>query len=131
MISKLLSIFVSGLILFQSFNIHINDIFCLGDLLEHAQFHKEKYGDNIFVFFSKHYGELKDNHSEKHQEEDHNRLPFNENYSFGLVTAFVLNEIINSIEYTDEVAYQNSNFFYQDNYSSLTEFDIFQPPKIA
>ena len=131
MTSKLLSIFISSLILFQSFNIHIKDIACLNDLLVHAQFHKEKYGDNIFVFFSKHYGELKENHNKKHQEEDHSRLPFNDNLSFGLLTAFVLNDNKYSIEHKDQFFYQNSNFFYIENYTSLDEFDIFQPPKIA
>ncbi len=50
----------------------------LDELIEHAQFHKQEYGDTFFVFPSKHYGELKAEHSKNHQEEqkDHEQLPF-------------------------------------------------------
>ena len=67
--TKIGSIAISLLILFQSFNIHLDDVIELDELIEHAQFHSAEYGDNFFVFISKHYGELKAEHNQQHQEE--------------------------------------------------------------
>ncbi len=131
MTAKLISFFISSLILAQSFNIHVNDILKLDELMEHAQFHKEKYGDNIYTFLSKHYGEMKKNHNKNNQEEDHRQLPFNHDYNFGFLAAFVLSKVKYTIEETREIIYPTSNFFYQETYSSLVEYDIFQPPKQA
>jgi len=131
MTAKFFSLFISSLILAQSFNIHISDILKLDELMEHAQFHKEEYGDTIFTFLSKHYGEMKTNHTNNDQEEDHKQLPFNHDYNFGFLTAFVMNKVKYSIEETKEIIYPTSNFFYQETYSSFVEYDIFQPPKQA
>lgn len=128
---KLISFFISSLILAQSFNIHVNDILKFDELLEHAQFHKEKYGDNIFTFLSKHYGEMKKNHNRNNQEDDHRQLPFNNDHNFGFLTAFVLSKVKYTIEETREIIYPTSNFYYQETYSSFLEYDIFQPPKQA
>ena len=69
---KFVSIAASFLILIQSFNICISDLVDLSELIEHAKFHSEKYGDNLFVFLSKHYGEL---------EADHNKNPIWDQYN--------------------------------------------------
>ena len=64
---KLFSISLSFLILLQSFGISFNDLSQIDEFIEHAQFHSEQYGDNVFVFISKHYGELKTDHDKEHQ----------------------------------------------------------------
>lgn len=128
--TKLFSILLSSFILFQSLNIHFNDLCKLNELVEHIQYHADNYGDDIFTFFSKHYGELKENHSKNHQKEDHNQLPFDQDYSINHLTVYILFKI----KFTDLqelFTYQNARFFYQENYASLDETDIFQPPQIA
>ena len=66
MVTKLFSIVLASFILVQSFNIHLGDILKFDMLLDHAKMHKSKYGDNFFVFLSKHYGELKESHKKQH-----------------------------------------------------------------
>lgn len=131
MVTKIFSIFISSLILVQSFNIQLNDILKLNELIEHAQFHKSKYGDGIFTFFSKHYGELKENHNKNHQEEDHKQLPFGHNSSFDTLTAFVLHKVIFKIEGSKQIIFKSSIFFYQEMYSFFEKVEIFQPPQFT
>ena len=130
---KATSIVVSVLILVQSFNIHFSDIIELDELIEHAQFHAEEYGDNILVFLSKHYGELKTEHSQKHQEEkeDHENLPFQHQCQTASLSAFVLNQ---TAEYPVDlvtVLDRDSDFFYQASYHSLVQERLLQPPRLA
>ena len=103
------------------------------ELIEHARFHKQEYGDTFFVFLSKHYGELKAEHSKNHQEEqkDHEQLPFQCQGHIVVANAFIPAqsdffsndlEILNAIEF---------NFHYFNFYSSLYERELLQPPKQA
>ncbi|MFK7811012.1 MAG: hypothetical protein AB8B59_00870 [Maribacter sp.] len=130
---KIISLATSLLILIQSFNVHFSDIVELDELIEHAQFHSEEYGDNFFVFISKHYGELKAEHSKKHQEEkeDHEQLPFQNQYQTASLSAFVLNKTTDYPLEMDVFANHESNYFYQISYHSLTQEDLFQPPRQA
>lgn len=128
---KIISIAVSLLLLVQSFNVHIDDIVELDELIEHAQFHAAEYGDNFLVFISKHYGDLKAEHNEKHQEEqgEHEQLPFQHQCQTALLSAFVLNQ---ATAYPLDIALvvqSNSNYFYQISYHSLTQEGLFQPPR--
>lgn len=132
--TKLVSILAALLILFQSFNISFGDIAQLDELLEHAAFHKAEYGDNIFLFISKHYGELKADHNKKHQEEkeDHEKLPFeNQSSSQHILNAFVLFETFTPRHKIEVIQNKSIHFFYlQGDYSSY-ESGIFQPPRNA
>jgi hypothetical protein len=131
---KLLSFSIASLILIQSFNIHLDDILELDDLVAHAQFHATEYGDNFFVFLSKHYGELKADHSQKHQEErkDHERLPFQHQCQMASFSAFVLNqEVIEALETDYSLLHKAPNFFYQSTYLSLEGDTPLQPPRCA
>ncbi len=130
---KLISIAVSLLILTQSFNIHFSDIVELDEFIEHAQFHAEEHGDNFFVFISKHYGELKAEHSQKHQEEkeDHEQLPFQHQYQTASLSAFVLNNVPEYPTEPEIRACRSVNYFYQASYHSLTPEGLFQPPRRA
>ena len=130
---KLSSIAVSMLILVQSFNIHFSDIVELDELIEHAQFHAEEHGDNFLVFISKHYGELKAEHSQKHQEEqeDHEQLPFQHQYQTASLSVFVLNKTIDYPLEIDVVSDRASNYFYHNSYHSLAQEELFQPPRQA
>ncbi|WP_299120958.1 hypothetical protein [uncultured Winogradskyella sp.] len=131
--SKLFAIPLSALMLIQSFNIGTDDILQFDELIEHAQFHKQEYGDNFLVFLSKHYGELKTEHSKNHQEEqkDHEQLPFQCQGHFSTVIAFLPHQTpiySGEIETLDSTEF---NFRYFNFYSSLYEEKQLQPPKQA
>ncbi|GAB5474839.1 MAG: hypothetical protein Mars2KO_29380 [Maribacter sp.] len=130
---KITSIAISMLILIQSLNVHFDDLVELDELIEHAQFHAEEYGDNFFVFISKHYGELKAEHSKKHQEEkeEHERLPFQHQCQTLTLYAHVLNQIPDNNLGMDFSVDPNPNFFYQASYRSLVQEGLLQPPRQA
>ncbi len=66
---KIIAVSLSLVVLLNNFQIGISGLSQAGDLLEHIQYHNDKYGDNFFYFLSKHYGELKEDHTKKHKEE--------------------------------------------------------------
>ena len=131
--SKFLAIGLSVVILFQGLRLDVGDLAHMDELLEHARFHADKYGDNFFVFLSKHYGELQEEHTQDHQEEqkEHEKLPFNNTYCSHVLTVYVVNRFEMKVNMaTPEVDY-TTNFLYLDNYVFLEKTDIFQPPQLA
>jgi len=129
--TRVVSIVLSILVLFQSFNIHLDDIVELDELIEHAKFHAEEYGDDFFVFISKHYGELKAEHNQQHQEEkeDHEQLPF-QHQGHTALSPFVLSKNTYS-EMVTAVLFKSANFFYQASYHSLSPEGPLHPPRFA
>lgn len=129
---KSISILISLLILFQSFNINLDVIMHVDELIEHAKYHAEEYGDNLFVFVSKHYGELKEKHDKNHNEEkqDHEQLPFNHNCFVNIISVFILDQEEFSIEKIDIID-STTIFGYQETYSLFEKKSIFQPPKLT
>ena len=132
MSAKLFSILLSTFILVQSFNIHIGDLLKVDELIEHANMHKEKYGDDFLVFISKHYGDLKESHKLQHEEEekDHSHFPIDHECSSQIPTSFILNRITFSIT-TPQARESEFNFYYQDNHSTFEKQKIFQPPQFV
>ena len=130
---RITSITTALLILFQSFNVHFDDLVELDELIEHAQFHAEEYGDNFFVFISKHYGELKAEHNKQHQEEkeQHEQLPFQHQTPSVSLYAFVLNTPLETVGLPEVGIYGSTNYFYQASYHSLAQEGLFQPPRQA
>lgn len=129
--TKLVSILTSVLILFQGFNIHFDDLMELDELIEHAQFHSETYGDNFLVFLSKHYGELKAEHAQKNQEErqEHEELPFQHQCQTASISVFVLNDPLSYPEPKEPVVNNSVNFVYQVSSSTFQKEGPFQPPR--
>lgn len=129
--SKLFAILLSTLILTQSLRIDYHDIVQFDDLIQHAQYHKAEHGDNFFVFISKHYGELKDDHSKNHQEEkkDHEQLPFQYHDHIASVTVFVINKCHLVIELVEQSELKDNRFHYQSSLSTLHKKGLLQPPK--
>lgn len=129
----LVTISLSFLVFFQSVGIGVSDVFLLTDLVEHAKYHYEEYGDDAFAFFEKHYGVLKDEHQKIHQEEksQHENLPFqhvNCNHLLAEVVVFGYEFSLKK----SVVSYAASpHFYYQDLYSFIERASIFQPPKTA
>ena len=130
---RLISISLSLLILIQSFSISIGEIVEMDELIEHARFHSEEYGDNFLVFLSKHYGELKSEHSKKHQEEqkDHEKLPFQQQIHTTTLSAFVIEDLDLLTVNPNFAVHSTCNYFYQDSHSYFIEKGLFQPPRQA
>lgn len=129
----IISISLSFLIFFQSVGIGMSDVFMLNDLIEHAKYHSETYGDDFFTFLEKHYGTLKAEHEKNKQEEnhDHKKLPFQHNNCNHLLIEIVLVFYEFPIK-KSEISYpQKHHSYYQDFYSFLNNSNIFQPPQIA
>jgi hypothetical protein len=130
-VNKLFAISISFLVLLQSFGLHYTDVVQLDEFIEHAKFHSEQYGDNVLVFISKHYGDLKADHEKQHQEEkeDHEQLPFQHQGHVSPVTAITLYNNTTELDILEFVEYNGANFFYQAPSSSLHAQGLFQPPK--
>ena len=128
--SKLFSILLSSLILIQSIQIGSTDLLQFDELIEHAKFHKQEYGDSFFVFLSKHYGDLKEEHSKKHQEEqkDHEQLPFQFQTQI-TNTAFVIQDSDFDTENPESSETNDPNFHYTTSLSTLHKEGLLQPPK--
>ncbi|MCB0383730.1 MAG: hypothetical protein KDD05_10685, partial [Psychroserpens sp.] len=110
--SKMFAILLSCLILTQSLRLDYDDIIQMDDLIEHAQFHKAEYGDNFFVFISKHYGKLKDEHRKNHQDEEkeHEQLPFQCHDHMVSITAFVIHKCFLEIETVELLELKDNRF---------------------
>ena len=130
-VSNVFSILLSVVILSQSFGLHANDIAQLDEFIEHAEYHSEQYGDNVIVFISKHYGELKANHEKEHQDEkeDHDQLPFQHQSHISASTTFIINPQIEEIKANDFSEFKTHNFHYQASFSSCYIEGLFQPPR--
>lgn len=129
----IVAISLSFLVFFQSVGIGLSDILTITDLVEHAKYHSEEFGDDLFTLFEKHYGDLKAEHQKNHQEEksQHDKLPFQHNNCNHLVAEVVLPNYELPLEKKVVSYTANPHFFYQDLYTYLERVSIFQPPKIA
>jgi len=131
--NKLFPILLSTLLFIQSAFINFDDFIQLDELVEHYQFHSIAYGDNFFVFFSKHYGELKEQHdtNDRHEKKQHEQLPFNHQTFTHSAASFVLGfyEVDALIVFLKKI--KSSNFHYLDFASSFEKPKVFQPPKQA
>lgn len=127
------AISLSFLIFSQSVGLSASDVFMLKDLVEHAQYHHEKFGDDFTTFFKKHYGSEKTEHQKKHKEEksQHEKLPFQHNNANHIVVDVIVAGYGFPLEKSVIPYIGNSHFYYQNLYSFLERASIFQPPKIA
>lgn len=127
-----ISISLSVVLLFQGINFGLPDLLNAGELIEHARFHSENHGDNFIVFISKHYGELKEQHEQQHQEEkkEHEKLPVRGEFSFSS-TWFAPNNEAELLLKVPVITTTSSLFFYKETYSSIRATAIFQPPRRA
>lgn len=100
-------------------------------LLRHLNEHQASYGDDVFTFFAKHYGDLRHEHDqEKHEgSSEHEKLPFKHKVC-QLNMGILINSFNRQERSPDPVPIASAqNYFYLDNYSFLDQTDIFQPPK--
>ncbi|WP_117883576.1 hypothetical protein [Aureibaculum luteum] len=128
--TKLIAILSSGLILFQSFNISIDDISKLKVLLEHAEYHQKNYGDTFMEFLVEHYSD--DDIKKGNNHEEHDDLPFkHHNHNCSHVNGtFTFRPIVYNLDFKPFVSIP-FNFFYKDSISCFEKPSVFQPPKLA
>ncbi len=129
----LFSISFSLIVLMQSFGISINDMIRLDDLLDHAQYHNEQFGDDLITFLEKHYGELKVTHQKEHQEEkpDHERLPFQHQSHTCCSVHFVITLQQEDLKIYEFQEFKTHKFFYQEPSSSIHLEGLLQPPRFS
>ncbi|GGH36364.1 hypothetical protein IA57_06570 [Mangrovimonas yunxiaonensis] len=129
--SKLFSITFSLLILVQSFNISLEDFSKLGNLFEHAQYHKKTYGDSFYQFLQEHYGntEIAHNHDDTN---NHDNLPFGHDsqccHHFSNPFTIQANHFNISTATFLKIPF---NFFYKESSSLFEKPSVFQPPQLA
>ncbi|WP_179353029.1 hypothetical protein [Winogradskyella vidalii] len=128
--TKLVAFTYSLLILFQSFNISLEDFSKFGVLLEHADYHKEMYGDTFFEFLAEHYGNAKITHDNNHKE--HKDLPFKGTHHFcsHISSVFINTTITYDFTQRDFIKIP-FNFYYTDSHTNFEKSSVFQPPKHA
>lgn len=75
---KWFSMFLIPFFLMNAIGIQVGDVLQLGELREHAVLHKQKYGDDLLTFLSKHYGKerLAHENDPEHGSDEHESLPF-------------------------------------------------------
>lgn len=130
---SVVAIALSLLVFFQSAGLGMNDLFLLGRLVEHAEYHSENYGDDFFTFLEKHYGDLKAEHQKNHKEEqqEHEELPFQHLSCHHLLPDVVLMPFDFDLKRAEVAIQDPHRFFYQNLYSSLEKISVFQPPRAA
>lgn len=126
---RIIAVLISSTILLNSFQITLTGLSQADDLIEHIQYHSEKYGDNLFTFLSKHYGNLKDNHDKNHKEEKqkHKQLPFHQSIPLQF-SAFLLPEHEKTDLKQSKVVFRSSYFYYRESTSLFIPEKILQPP---
>ena len=124
------SLLLASLFTLQSLQINMSDFNKIIDLVEHASYHSEAYGDGWFTFFSKHYGDLKEDHkrTHEHEKEQHSKLP-NINHFFSATNIFIVNQIAIDFK-SPEASTKEVTFFYLSLYHFQDLVDIFQPPRL-
>lgn len=130
---KFVAIFLIFSVLSSNYNFGLKDILQVKGMLEHIEFHSEKYGDTFLQFLSKHYGSQKQEHHQNHKEEhsDHERLPLNQQSSaqFQMVSFLQQNQLPELK--LPPVKDKTSNFIYKESWSAYQAPDFFQPPRKA
>lgn len=129
---KFSSFILAFILILQSIGLQCNDLLQIGEFIEHAKYHHDRYSDNLFEFVAKHYGNLKEEHHKSHHEESpaHEKLPFQNTIQIVIVAIPVLNDsqmhLTNRFEFSE---YKSHIFFYQESFSLAYLDSILQPPK--
>ena len=132
--TRAISLFLSLLLLLQSARISFADLVQFDELIEHARYHQQQFGDNFLTFLSKHYGSRKEDHSQKHREEkpQHEQLPFQQLAHMMGAYAFTLRQPLPELVFPpDNSGDRQPDFFYFRPGSTGFRSGVFQPPRQA
>ncbi len=125
---KVVAILLSFFILGQGAFTYAAELEKMDDLLEHAKFHEEEYGDGFASFMSKHYGNQKEDHKDDH---GHDQLPFQHCGQLLIQSAFIFAKTTAELSSPLVSETQQNNYFYQQLYSSQLINVLLQPPRTA
>ena len=131
---RLTSILLSSLMLLQSLHFGVSDLTQLDELLEHASYHQQQFGDSFLSFLSKHYGDQKEKHQQDHREEqpDHEQLPFQQiPQHISGHSQFYMPGRLHWESLQDNGETQSHNFFYLSGSPVVHTDGIFQPPRLT
>ena len=123
----LITSFLSLLIVLQSVSVFINIGNELKEVVTDYQLHKSKYGDDFATFWSKHFGELKEQHKAQHKKEhqpSHDQNIHISHIEFALLRSFIPYKIKGNFEV------KNNNFYYRSIFSEHKKTKILQPPRL-
>lgn len=131
--TRLVSIVLSLTVLLQGLHLSFSDMVQLDELLEHARYHEQQFGDNFITFLSKHYGEQKEDHNRQHSEEkeQHEQLPFQHSPQLCGTYTFIAKQSVPELEVFPEISEGKAVFHYLPLGSASYESGIFQPPRRA
>ncbi|THD66742.1 hypothetical protein E7Z59_13255 [Robertkochia marina] len=127
---RFVSIVLSLMIALQSFHITLADVLGLDELIDHAQFHQEAYGDDLLSFITKHYGELQTDHMDSTDHEEHDDLPFQHTFSHNHCPVALFAATDYSI-ILNETTPSQEDLFYRSFINNLHTIPTFQPPRQA
>ena len=123
---KISVVILSFSILFQSFNLDLDDFNMLPTFIDHVKCHLE-IGDNFGDFISLHYGSELNEHKDEHKE--HDKLPFkHEHLEVNYQLAYTLYPE-NDVVCFKEVPLKKDKFSYKEPSSNLFVTTFFQPPQ--
>ena len=127
------AILVASLILLQSFQISVSDLVQMDELMEHARYHKQQFGDDFISFISKHYGADKKQHDQQHKEErpQHEQLPFQQLLQSGIVHTFFFTDSMQVLLPPSVESQTQPGFHYLLCRASGFQSGIFQPPRLV
>lgn len=122
------SILLSGLLLLQSMFLGLPDLAQLGELMEHAQYHQQQYGDSFLTFLEKHYGDQKSEHQQEH--DGHEQLPFQHSpQQFLSHTHYYLSQRMDWNGFPLAQKSESPIFHYLLGSPGVFERGVFQPPR--
>ena len=124
---KTIAIFLSMILLTQGLFASYSELKRMDALMEHAKFHQEQYGDDMAVFFDKHYGDLKDEHQEEHSE--HEQLPYHISALFVNQAVYYFDQPVARLTIDFNFESEKANFYYNQLYTSLMIREILDPPR--
>lgn len=125
---RLYTLALSIIMLTQSMGFGLDDIINLKILFEHYEMHKAEYGDTLYSFFEKHYGDQRKEHDGMHDE--HEKLPFS-HANVHLATVYITPLSFEVLKNETSPIHKGDSFFYTDNYNFTQRADIFQPPRLS
>jgi hypothetical protein len=132
--ARLISILLSSLLLLQSLHLSAEDLVQLDELLEHATYHREAFGDSFLTFLDKHYGSQKADHDKNQQEEkhDHEQLPFQQLPNQLLShTLFFMGQRFVWDSPQERKESQSHQYHYLLQSSGIFSGGVFQPPRLS
>ncbi|WP_224490166.1 hypothetical protein [Robertkochia flava] len=127
---KWLYIAMAGLITLQSMHMSLNDILSIGNLMEHASYHKDAYGDDLVSFIAKHYGSQQSDHMDSSHKDQHQDLPFQHAFVHAFYPIAFVDGFLFEF-YIPVSPHPAIDSFYLPIRKNLFAIKTFQPPRLT